>query len=87
MDIDIMINSVFGYDVPISGMVYRRWEKANPHDLLSAFHKIHAHKANLWAFGADDRHFEQFADTHDGAALAALTEAEAKALLGSDFFL
>jgi hypothetical protein len=84
MDIDIMINSVFGHDVPISGTVYRRWEKADKRELLSAFRKVEAHKANLWAFGADERHFEQFADTHDKAALVALTQAEAVALLGNN---
>ena len=85
MEIENMIAEIFGHEVPVSGTVYRMWEQANHDDLLAAFIKIQAHNANLWAFGADERHFEQFADSNDTAALMALTEAEASALIGPDW--
>ena len=83
MKVEDSIIAIFGYAVPVSGGTYRMWESANQDDLIGAFEKIKTHNANLWAFGADERHFEQFAEDADVRALAALSANEYAALIGS----
>jgi len=68
--------------VPVGGTVCCHWA-AQPAALLNAAaEKIAAHGANPWVFAADARHFHQFADAADRAALLAMTQQERLALLG-----
>lgn len=80
------IQALFGtfadeWDFPISRSTLAHW-RAQPRELLiSAAGTISAYKANPWVFAADERHFGQFADEADLAALRAMGREEACALL------
>jgi hypothetical protein len=67
---------------PISTTFWDRIKGAPPHILVSIRRKLEECQANAWCFGADPRHFWQFAGPAEVKALSQLTEEEHKCLLG-----
>ena len=67
--------------VPVGGTVYRHWQAQSARALGGAARKIASCGADIYAFAADERHFEQWASAADRAALAQFTSAQARALL------
>lgn len=69
------------WNFPIGRSTLAHW-RAQPRELLiSAAAKISSELANPWVFAADERHFAEFADDADRAALLAMSREEACALL------
>lgn len=68
-------------DMPVSFRLDCWWDGQDVALLDSAAAKILAHGANPWVFIADVRHFEQFAEDCDRAALASFSKDEVDALL------
>jgi len=67
-------------DTPVSGTSFRYWVENYPLS-VQAMEKYIAMGGNPWVVGADERHFEQFAEKEDRDAFDALTLDEARALI------
>jgi len=67
---------------PVSGTFWDRIKGAPASTLASIQKKLASCQANAWCFGADARHFWQFAGPREHAALHLLTEEEHRFLLG-----
>ncbi|MCG5512824.1 hypothetical protein [Ectothiorhodospira shaposhnikovii] len=79
-----VFRSFMSEEMPVAGSVFRHWDNQCPADLLAAMSAVLDHGANPWCFVADRSHFEQFSGAEDIAAMNALTDEQASALLTWD---
>lgn len=79
---DLISGANDGIDLGVSNHVFDRWLAADAEALRGAFSCLNKHGANVWVFAADVRHYLQFSNDADRAAMAALTREQYAALLG-----